>query len=210
MTKRPIAELLMLPIREDATAERVQCEREMWQILRRKQGHVAQRLYRRADAPHLWLAYGEWESKRILDGVRQQLQATPLFRRAQATLAGPAERTIVELVGPITSTKGLDLPEGAVAVVSTMQVAASPAPSPPLRTREDAAWQHLAKQPGYLTHLLFRGFHDPSRLGALSHWSSGDSFGAAIATLGTAPEWEAFTQFLTAPPEHTSYEAIPL
>src|SRR6266852_2274713 len=101
--KRPVAELLTLTVRAGAEEERAQCEREAWQILRRKQGYVTHRIYRHAADPLRRLVYSEWESKKAVDGARQHLHGTPLMRRARAALASAPQRVIMELVGALTS-----------------------------------------------------------------------------------------------------------
>ena len=70
------------------------------------------------------LVYSEWESKKALDGARQFLQGTPLATGARTAAAAP-ERLVVELVGPVTSTKGLDLPETAVAMTAVARLSAA-------------------------------------------------------------------------------------
>jgi heme-degrading monooxygenase HmoA len=180
--KRPIAELLTLQLKPDAASEHRQAEQETWQILRRKQGYVTHRIYQYASDPLQWLVYSEWESKKVVDGARQHLQATPLGRRARATLAKSPQRLILDLVGPVTSTKGLDLPESAVAATMMKRL---PDDASTWHEREARLWMALSKQAGHITHVLFRGFDDPLLVGSLSHWSDASALDAALAHMNS-------------------------
>src|SRR5262249_42914278 len=156
-----------------AEAERAQYEHEAWQILRRKQGYVTHRIYQQRSDPLQRLVYAEWESKKAADGARQYLQGTPLMRRARSVLAGAPQRSVVELVGAITSTKGLDLPESAVAVTARGRFAGDMGT---WRATEEQLSKLLAGQPGHITHVMFRGFEQPELAGSLSHWNDAESF----------------------------------
>jgi len=181
--KRPIAELLTMAVKTGAEAERVHAAHEAWQILRRKQGYVTHRIYVRANEPLQQLEYSEWDSKKAVDGARQHLQGTPLMRRARETLAAAPQRLVVELAGPVTSTKGIDLPEQAIAVTAVGRLRAE---SAAWRAQEDALWKTLSGQPGHLTHLLFRGFEAPLLVGSLSHWEDAAAFELAMAAVNDA------------------------
>ncbi len=176
--KRPIAELLAIQLKPDAGPERRQAEQETWQILRRKQGYVTHRIYQQASDPLQWLVYSEWESKKAADGARQHLQGTPLGRRARAALVASPQRLVLDLVGPVTSTTNLDLPEGAVAATMMKRLA-----NDAVGWREDEAqlWSTLTKQAGHITHVLFRGFDDPLLVGSLSHWLHAGALDEALA-----------------------------
>jgi hypothetical protein len=156
--KRPIAELLTLQLKPDAASEHRQAEQETWQILRRKQGYVTHRIYQYASDP---------------------LQ---LGRRARATLAKSPQRLILDLVGPVTSTKGLDLPESAVAATMMKRL---PDDASTWHEREARLWMALSKQAGHITHVLFRGFDDPLLVGSLSHWSDASALDAALAHMNS-------------------------
>jgi len=188
--KRPIAELLTMTINADAESTRSQYEHEAWQILRRKQGYVTHRLYRGLTEPLRRLVYSEWESKKALDGARQHLQGTPLQRRARSALSAAPQRLIVELGGPVTSTKGLDLPSGAV----VGNVLARLATHEPSHGADEKLWQALSSQGGHLATVVFHGFEDPLLLGWLSHWADAELFAKArshfeeIATGGGATQ----------------------
>jgi heme-degrading monooxygenase HmoA len=169
--KRPIAELLTMTINADAESTRSQYEHEAWQILRRKQGYVTHRLYRGFTEPLQRLVYSEWESKKALDGARQHLQGTPLQRRARAALSVAPQRLLVELGGPVTSIKGLDLPSGAVAGNVLVRLATQPEPS---HGADERLWKALSGQPGHLATVVFHGFEDPRLLGWLSHWADAE------------------------------------
>lgn len=178
--KRPIAELRIMAVPAGAEAEWLRDEHEMWQILRRKQGYVTHRIYQALREAAQRLVYSEWDSKKALDGARQQFQGTPLARRMRAALAAPPERSVVELVGPITSTKGLDLPETAVAVTAITHLPADVANA---ADRHARLGKLLASQPGHITHVLFRGFDDPALLGAFSHWQDATGVENAVASV---------------------------
>jgi heme-degrading monooxygenase HmoA len=178
--KRPIAELLTMTLKAGAEAERGQYEREAWQILRRKQGYVTHRIYQQRDDPLARLVYSEWESKKTVDGARQYLQGTPLMRRARSVLANAPQRWVVELVGAITSTKGLDLPDSAIAVTAIGRLAAD---GGRWREAEEPLAKLLSGQPGHITHVLLRGFDQPTLAGSVSHWVDAEAFEKARAQL---------------------------
>jgi quinol monooxygenase YgiN len=196
-----------MKVRPETTKERTLCDREMWEILRRKQGYVTHRRYCREDASNIWLLYSEWESKRMADGARQLLQATPLYRRGQTMLIEPASRLSVELIGTATSTKGLELSDEAIAAVwrARIRVAQSA-----VRAAEEAWWKLLAAQSGHLNHVLFRIFDDPLELGAMSHWESRAAFEDAIAASRSVPDADMLTPLLTVPLAYTVYLPLPL
>jgi len=181
--KRPIAELLTMTLKPESEAERRQHEHEAWQILRRKPGYITHRIYADGQDPLRRLVYSEWESKKAVDGARQYLQGTPLMRRARATLAANPTRQVVEIVGPVTSTKGLDLPDGALAVTAMARLSDTDSSWP---AREDRLWKVLATQTGYLTHIRFHGFDDASLVGSLSHWLDASALDKALAHIQTA------------------------
>lgn len=164
-------------------AEHARSEHEAWQILRRKQGYVTHRIYQQLSNPLVRLIYSEWESTKAVDGARQHLQGTPLMRRARATLAGPPQRLLFEMSGPITSTKGLDLGDTAVAASG---VARLKAPGDTWRATEQKLWALLAGQPGHVTHVLLRGIGDPLLVASVSHWADAAAFQTALAQVDGA------------------------
>ena len=176
--RRPIAELLIITLNAGTEAERAHVDHEAWQILRRKQGYITHRIYRHLTNPLQRLVYSEWEGVKAVDGARQHLQGTPLMRRARAALAAAPQRLVLEIAGPITSTKGLDLPDDAVAASA---VARLKAPLDSWRVTEQEFWKTLASQPGHITHVLLRGVDDGSVVGSLSHWAGADAFQTALA-----------------------------
>jgi len=178
--KRPIADLLTMTLKAGMEADHMQSEHQAWQILRRKQGYVTHRLYQQRNEPLERLVYSEWESKKAADGARQPLQGTPLTRRARAALAATPRRLVVELVGAVTSTKGLDLPAGAVAVHAVARLGRDAAQ---WREVEDRLTKTLAGLPGRVAHVLFRGFDEPLLVGSLSHWIDADAFEKARAPI---------------------------
>jgi len=179
--KRPIAEVQSVTVQAGAEAEWLRDQQEAWQILRRKSGYVAHHLYQAARDHQQRLVYSEWESKKALDGARQFLGSTPLGRRLRATLGAAPQRLVMELIGPVTSTKGLDLPQTAVAATALAHLPASE--TVPLEQLA-ALGKGLASQPGHITHLLLRGFDDPGVIGVLSYWQDAPALDAAIGSAG--------------------------
>jgi heme-degrading monooxygenase HmoA len=190
--KRPIAELRTMTVQAGAEAEWLRDEHESWQILRRKPGYVVHRLYQAKDEPQQRLVYSEWESKKALDGARQLLQSTPLARRTRAVLVAVPERLVVELVGPVTSTKGLALPDTAVAVTAVARLSAATSSA---HEQHGQLGKNLASQPGHITHVLFHGFDDPALVGAFSHWEDGTALEKAIACAGGLGPTELLEEF---------------
>jgi len=184
--KRPIAELLLMTLKPGTEAERAQSEHAAWQILRRKQGYVTHRIYLHTAQPLQRLVYSEWESKKAVDGARQYLQGTPLMRQARASLAAAPQRQIMEFVGPITSTKGLDLPDGAIGALASEQTSDVAA----WQTGAEQRWKILAHQAGHLTHVIWRSLDEGGTVGSFSHWSSAAAFQAALAQ-ATASQGES-------------------
>lgn len=180
--KRPVAELLVMTLNAGAEAERAHVEHEAWQILRRKQGYITHRIYQHLTNPLQRLVYSEWESTKAVDGARQHLQGTPMMRRARAALAGAAQRFVLEMAGPITTTKGLDLPDDAVAACAVARLKTT---AEGWREKEQAFWKALASQPGHIAHVLLRGIDDRLLVGSFSHWADGGAFRKALAQMST-------------------------
>ena len=188
--KRPIAEFQTMTLQAGTEAAWLRDEHESWQILRRKPGYIAHHLYQAVHERQQRLVYSEWETKKALDGARQFLQGTPLARRIRTTLAAPPERLIVELVGPVTSTKGLDLPQTAVAVTATVRLSATTAIT---HEQHAALGKSLATQAGHITHVMFRGFDDPALVGMFSYWQDATALEKAIASANgsdTSPSFQ--------------------
>jgi heme-degrading monooxygenase HmoA len=181
--KRPIAEFLVMTLNAGGEIEQARSEHEAWQILRRKQGYVTHRIYQQLSNPLARLVYSEWESTKAVDGARQHLQGTPLMRRARAALAAPPQRLVFEIAGPITSTKGLDLGDTAVAASGLARLKA---PVDVWRATEQKLWALLASQPGHVTHVLLRGISDPLVVGSVSHWADAAAFQTALAQVDSA------------------------
>jgi heme-degrading monooxygenase HmoA len=177
--KRPIAELQTMTLHAGTEAAWLHDEHETWQILRRKPGYVAHHLYQAVHERQQRLVYSEWETKKALDGARQRLQGTPLARRVRTAIAAPAERLVVELVGPVTSTKGLDLPQTAVAVTAVARLSATMAIT---QEQHVQLGKSLASQPGHITHVLFRGFDDPTLIGTFSYWQDATALEKALTS----------------------------
>jgi len=181
--KRPIAEVLTMTLKPGVESERAQHEHAAWQILRRKQGYVTHRIYQHAAHPLQRLVYSEWESKKAVDGARQHLQGTPLMRQARAVLAAAPQRLIMELIGPITSTKGLDLPDGAIGAMVLGEASDVAA----WQTQAEQLWKKLANQAGHITHVLWRGLDDPRAVGSFSHWTSAATLHEALVQAPASP-----------------------
>jgi heme-degrading monooxygenase HmoA len=203
-TKRPIAELLIMTVNAGAETERSHLDQEAWQILRRKPGYVTHRIYQHLSQPLQWLVYSEWESTKAADGARQHLQGKPLMRRARATLSAAPQRLVLELVGPITSTKGLDLADGAVAarLLTRLKLDASQ-----WREKEQTLWQALSSQPGHVTHVLLRGLEDPLVVGSFSHWADAEAFQQALAHVDAAVA-AAVADALAEPQQYVLYKPL--
>lgn len=176
--KRPVAELLTMTINAAAESVRTQYEHEAWQILRRKQGYITHRIYQGLEEPLHRLVYSEWESKKALDGARHHLQGTPLMRRARSALGAPPQRWVVELSGPVTSTKGLEVPAGAIATYVFLWLANNGKSSP---AREEKLWKALGAEGGHVATVVFHGLDDPLLLGWFSHWADAGAFEKARA-----------------------------
>jgi heme-degrading monooxygenase HmoA len=202
--KRPIAELLIITLNAGSEAEQARAEHEAWQILRRKQGYVTHRIYQQLNNPLSRLVYSEWESTKAVDGARQHLQGTPLMRRARATLVGPPQRLVFEISGPITSTKGLDLEDSAIAANGLARLKA---PSDSWRVTEQKHWALLASQPGHITHILLRGIGDPLVVGSISHWADSAAFQTALAR-GESTEGAAAAEALSGPVDYVLYKLL--
>lgn len=186
-----------MTVQDGTEAEWLRAEHETWQILRRKPGYVTHHIYQGARDRAERLVYSEWESKKALDGARQFLQGTPLARRTRFALP---KRLVVELVGPVTSTKGLDLPETAVAMTTVAQLLA---PTPGAPEQHPKLAKLLASESGHLTQVMFRGFDDPSLVGVFSHWQDLPTLEHAIASLNSL-EPADLPQALV----HTPYEPL--
>ena len=171
--KRPIAELLTMTINAGAESARAQYEHEAWQILRRKQGYITHRIYQGLEQPLERLVYSEWDSKKALDGARQHLQGTPLMRRGRSALTAAPQRWVVELGGPVTSTKGLEVPSGSIAASVFLWL---PSNGQNASGREEKVWKALSAQAGHLATVVFHGFDDPLFLGWLAHWTDAAAY----------------------------------
>ena len=199
--KRPIAEFVNVTLNAGSEAEHARFEHEAWQILRRKQGYVTHRIYQRLGSPLDRLVYSEWESAKAVDGARQPLQGTPLMRRARATIAGAPRRVLREIVGPITSTKGLDLGDGAIAASAIGHLKGA---TDSWRASEQELWKALASQPGHITHVLLRRIGEPLEVGSFSHWTDSQAFQAALARVDSAAG-AGIAEALTAPLDYVLY-----
>ncbi len=166
--KRPIAELLIMTLNAGAEAAHAQYEHETWQILRRKHGYITHRLYHELATPLQRLVYSEWESKKALDGARQHLRGTPLTRRGRASVTAAPRQIVVEISGPVSSTKGLELAPEAVALTALARLAGD---AGRWHMHAEAVWKEIAAHAGHLSTMIFHGFNDPALVGWLSHWT---------------------------------------
>ncbi len=199
--KRPIAELLMTSLTVGAEAAHAQYEQETWQILRRKQGYKTHRIYHDLAAPLQRLVYSEWDSKKALDGARQHLHGTPLMRRGRATLAAAPRQVVVEITGPVTSTKGLELSPEAVALLLLARLETH---SGAWQAHADAVWKEISAHTGHLATVVFHGFDDPALIGWLSHWTDAAALEHARAGFEATLARHAGVALAT-PPECTTY-----
>jgi heme-degrading monooxygenase HmoA len=180
--KRPIAEWLTLTLHTGMESEHLQHEHELWQILRRKQGYVTHRLYQSLSNPLHCLIYSEWDSSKAVDGARHNLQGTPLMRRLRSLMTGAPQRTVFDIIGPVTSTKGLDLPAEAAAVSVVAHLTGD---AVAWRGTEHTVWTTLSAEVGHITHVLLRGTSDRTLVAWLSHWSNEEAARQAVERANT-------------------------
>ncbi len=140
----------------------VRLARELWEILRRKQGCTLSRLYRSPADEASWLAYSEWNSLAELAGARREAARSPLNRRLHAALKASSERAY-EPFGAVRSAHGINFASAPVAVViDFLEEMEQP----------EAALGFLAEAPGYLSHILMHEVGKSKTLLCLAHFDT--------------------------------------
>ncbi len=155
----PVCELQRLQF---ASPEGVRLVRELWEILRRKQGCTLSRLYRSPTDEASWLAYSEWNSLTELAGARREAARSPLNRRLHSALKASSERAF-EPFGPVRSTHGINFASAPVAVViDFLEEMEQP----------EAALNFLAEAPGYISHILMHEVGKSKTLLCFAHFDT--------------------------------------
>lgn len=168
---RTVIEIQRLESKPESIEDAVRATRELWQILRRKQGCVVHHLYRSVAEPARWLAYSEWTSLPELGGARKELARSPLYRRQHSALKSASERAY-EPFGAIHTLKG----NGAEATV--LVIAVDPSPESP-----EEAMAFLKDLPGYRAHVLMRKVGDENEVACVASFTSADDARAAAAAV---------------------------
>lgn len=142
--------------------EGVRLARELWEILRRKQGCTLSRLYRSPQDETAWLAYSEWSSLGALAGARREAARSPLNRRLHSMLKASSERAY-EPFGPVHSAHGINFASAPVAaVIDFLEEMEQP----------EAALAFLAEAPGYISHILMHEVGKAKTLLCFAHFDT--------------------------------------
>lgn len=171
---RTVIELQRIELRPERTPEGLRITRQAWEILRRKQGCLVQRLYHSLAESERWLAYSEWSSLAELGGARRELARSPLYRRWHSTMRSSSERAY-EPFGAIHSIRGDGLGPPTTAMVATMARAGA---------EEKDPLSFLQQLPGYLSHILMHDVAEPDTVLCLAHFASPEQASAASAAIG--------------------------
>lgn len=172
-TSRAVIELQRLEAKPENADEAIRLVRELWEILRRKQGCVVHRLYRSASERLRWLAYSEWQSLPQLSGARRELARSPLYRRMHSMLASSSER-VNEPFGPVLSIHGIGFgPETAALLIRFEQSPEEPA----------QAIGFIRELSGYVSHITMREVGAPDALVCLAHFDSAANAAAAESAI---------------------------
>jgi hypothetical protein len=160
-----------------APDEGVRLLRELWEILRRKQGCSLSRLYHSARDDSQWLHYSEWSSLTELAGARREAARSPLNRRLHSTLSSSSERAF-EPFGPVQSVHGVNFAAGPAAVLINF-----------LEEMEDpeAALKFLAESPGHISHILMHEVGKSKTLACLAHFDSEEHARQAAHSVAEEP-----------------------
>jgi quinol monooxygenase YgiN len=172
-TSRPVVELQRLEVKPDSADEALRLLRELWEILRRKQGCVVHRLYHSPDDRSRWLAYSEWQSLPQLSGARRELARSPLYRKMHSMLAQSSER-VHEPFGAVLSTHGVSFGPETTAVVARFEKS----PDEPAH-----ALEFLQELSGYVSHITMRELGAPEVLVCVAHFDSGANAAAAESAI---------------------------
>ena len=172
-TSRPVVELQRLEIKRDNADEALRLIRELWEILRRKQGCVTYRLYHSPDDRSRWMAYSEWQSLPQLSGARRELARSPLYRKMHSMLAQSSER-VHEPFGTVLSTHGVSFGSETTAVVARFEKS----PAEPAD-----AMAFLQELSGYVSHITMRELGASDVLVCVAHFDSAANASAAESAI---------------------------
>ncbi len=190
-TPRTVIELQRLELKPESADEAIRLFRELWEILRRKQGCTVYRLYHASAGRVRWLAYSEWQSLPLLGGARRELTRSSLYRRMHSMLTESSERAY-EPFGPALTTRGIGFgPETAALLIRFDE-----GPEEPER-----ALAFLKDSAGYVSHITMRELGDPKALVCFAHFDGAANADAAAAAI-TGNE-----QFRDRPPAIETYAA---
>jgi quinol monooxygenase YgiN len=156
-----------------SSPEAIRLVREMWEILRRKKGCTLNRLYRSSQEDQRWLAYSEWTSLAELAGARREAARSPLNRRLHSMLAASSERAF-EPFGAVRSVQGVNF----AAAPAALLIEASAEMEQP-----EAAFNVLAEQPGYISHVLMHQVGNAAALACLAHFDCAENAGKCARQL---------------------------
>jgi hypothetical protein len=147
-----------------APDEGVRLARELWEILRRKQGCTLSRLYHATKDDASWLHYSEWSSLTELAGARREAARSPLNRRLHSTLSSSSERAF-EPFGPVQSAHGVNFAAGPAAVlIDFLEEMEEP----------EAALKFLAEAPGHIEHILMHEVGKSQTLVCFAHFDTAE------------------------------------
>ena len=190
-TSRTVIELQRLELKPESADEAIRLVRELWEILRRKQGCTVHRLYRSAAVRSRWLAYSEWQSLPLLGGARRELARSPLYRRMHSMLTESSERAY-EPFGAALTTRGIGFgPE-----TTALLIRFDEGPEEPERTLA-----FLKESAGYVSHITMRELGDPKVLVCFAHFDGAANAAAAAAAVAGRE------QFRNHPPAVETYAA---
>ncbi len=168
---RQVIELQLLGFKAGSESEGIRLTREFWEILRRKPGCAAHRLYRPADGASNWLVYSEWRSIAELGGARRELARAPIYRRIHSMIRDSSERAY-EPFGAVQSIAGASATPASVLI-------AVPADS---QTPEDSL-AFLSELAGHRYHLLMREVTGAKEIRCLAGFADEAAARVAIGTI---------------------------
>jgi quinol monooxygenase YgiN len=172
-TSRAVIELQRLELKPESADEALRTVRELWEILRRKQGCTANRLYHAPDDRSRWLAYSEWQSMPQLNGARRELARSPIYRRMHSMLAQSSERAH-EPFGAVLSVHGVSFgPETTALIIRFEQGPEHPA----------EAMAFVQELQGYLSHITMHEMGSPDALVCLAHFDNAANAAAAESAM---------------------------
>lgn len=172
-TSRAVIELQRLEVKPESADEALRLIRELWEILRRKQGCVAHRLYHAPSDRLHWLAYSEWQSLPQLSGARRELARSPLYRRLHSMLSQSSERAN-EPFGSVLSTHGVSFGPDTAALIVRFEKG----PEEPVQ-----ALSFMAELTGYISHITMRELGAAEALVCLVHFDSAANAAAAESAI---------------------------